>query len=251
MAGDWISMRHDLPDDPAVIRIADACDISRQHVVGCLHSVWTWFDKHTTNGKAPGVGPSHVDDLAGVPGFADAMIAAGWLRTTGDALSIPKFKAFMSQSAKTRQLTARRVARHRQRKCNAESVTAPLPQNRTAEQRTEEKSRRDQRCAQASTLQGPSSPDGGIRKLGRLLPGSAGKSTAAAERGANSSAAEVEIVRLMGERGCDTDLRGVVAKTADVQIVRDLASEFDRQGKRIRNPGGWWREKLRRSGTRV
>ena len=39
MAGDWIKMRIDIADDPAVIGIASALDITEDEVVGKLHRI--------------------------------------------------------------------------------------------------------------------------------------------------------------------------------------------------------------------
>lgn len=131
MAGDWIPMRHDLPDDPAVIAIATATGLDEFGVIGRLHRLWSWADRQTTNGNAPGVTGLWLDGYMGRDGFADAMLAVGWLALNKDGISIPKFDEWISESAKVRALAARRQRKFRNAKRNADrnavTVTNSLP----------------------------------------------------------------------------------------------------------------------------
>jgi len=119
MAGDWIKMRTDLPTDPAVIRMACALGCDAFSVVGRLHSLWVWADKHTTDGNAPGVTVAWVDALSQCAGFGAAMLAVGWLAQSESGIVFPHFDRHNGQTAKTRGLTAKRVASHK-RKGNAQ-----------------------------------------------------------------------------------------------------------------------------------
>ena len=130
MAGDWIKMEHDLPDKPEVFSIAQSLEIEdRDLVVGKLHRVWTWFDKHTVDGNAHGVTLAFLDALSGVSGFAQAMQDVGWLQQRNGTLTAPKFDRHNSKSAKRRALGQERVKRFR----NATSVTKSLPEKRREE----------------------------------------------------------------------------------------------------------------------
>jgi len=114
MAGDWIKVELELPDKPEVHYMAGILNLDCDAVVGKLLRVWGWFDKHTVDGNAKSPS-SIVDQVARTTGFADAMVAAGWL-TIGDGLiSVPNFDKHNSVSAKTRGSTAARVAAHRSR----------------------------------------------------------------------------------------------------------------------------------------
>lgn len=113
MAGDWIQMRHDLAEDPAVIQIAAGCKLDVDCVVGKLHRFWSWADNQTTNGRAKGITGEVVDTLVGHQGFSEILQKVGWLTVTPEGIRVPKFNRYMSQSAKQRALTARRVAKHR------------------------------------------------------------------------------------------------------------------------------------------
>lgn len=145
MAGDWLKMRHDLGDDPAVIRIAAALSIDEDAVVGKLHRLWSWVDRHTEDGHVDGIGLAWVDRQARRDGFAVEMVRVGWLEETGSGLAFPRFDRHCSDTAKARALTKNRVERHR----NAASVTDALP-----EKRREEIPPPPQACARGAGLEG-------------------------------------------------------------------------------------------------
>ncbi len=116
MAGDWIKMRHDLGDDPAVITlIAETSCVDADHVVGKLHKLWSWADRQSRKGHAPGVTPQWLDTFLGCQGFAKVLKKVGWLRVTDEDIVIPKFDRHMSKSAKNRALAARRKVTQRSR----------------------------------------------------------------------------------------------------------------------------------------
>lgn len=130
MAGDWIKMRHDILDDPATIRVAAACGLDEYAVVGRLHALWSWADRHTKGGgQAEGVGLDWVDRLVRCPGFAVEMVRVGWLEETGQGLTFPRFDRHCSDTAKVRALGKDRLKRFR----NAPSVSTALPEKRREE----------------------------------------------------------------------------------------------------------------------
>jgi len=124
MAGDWIKMRMDLADDPAVIAIAAALQLDEDTVVGKLHRLWSWGDRHTTDGKARGVTGAWVDRYVNAEGFAAAMSAAGWLSVEGHGITFPRFDRHNGASAKRRAAHTRRVASSRRRADDAGERTA-------------------------------------------------------------------------------------------------------------------------------
>lgn len=138
MAGDWIKMRCDLDEDPAVIALASLIGLPEDHVIGKLWKLWRWANRQLRDGYAQGVTPEWVDRYLGVTGIAEALVKVGWLRVRTGGVEIPKFDLHNSQTAKERALTAKRVAHNRRSKCNGAPVTAPLP-----EKRREEKSKQD------------------------------------------------------------------------------------------------------------
>ena len=129
MAGDWMKIELELPDKPEVHAMAGILNLDPDAVVGKLIRVWQWFDKHTTDGNALGVTFSLPDRITNVTGFAEAMLFVGWLEQKDKFLIMPKFDRHTSQSAKTRALSNKRVAKSR----NAPSVTKALPEKRREE----------------------------------------------------------------------------------------------------------------------
>jgi hypothetical protein len=142
MAGDWIKMRIDLQDDPAVFVICESTALDEFQVIGRLHKLWSWADKHTANGVTPGVNPKWVDRYVNQPGFAEAMILAGWLSFDGEVLSFPGFEIHNGKSAKSRCHATIRQRESRTRHADVTeicdtSVTEALPEKRREEKRRE------------------------------------------------------------------------------------------------------------------
>jgi hypothetical protein len=134
MAGDWIKVRCDLPDDPAVFQIARKIGITPEEAVGRLCRVWIWADRHVIDGHAF-VTLLSLDRIAGEAHFGDAMVEVGWLEVVADSeITFPKFDRHNGKSAKRRVLSAERQQLHR----NAASVTKALPEKRREEKSTKE-----------------------------------------------------------------------------------------------------------------
>lgn len=133
MAGDWVQMRCDLEEDPSVIHIATAVGIAPDWVVGKLHNLWSWANKHTTNGNVT-VTCQWIDTRVKCDGFAKAMIEAGWLKEVARGILFPNFKRWNGKCAKQRALTAKRVARHRERKRNGDVTNVTQLEQRRAEE---------------------------------------------------------------------------------------------------------------------
>ena len=107
MAGDWLKMRHDLADDPSIIRAAADLGIDEDSVLGKCFRLWCWVDRHTTDGRADGIGLPWVDRLARCDGFGAALVRAGWLEESASGLCFPKFDRHCSDTAKQRALDSR------------------------------------------------------------------------------------------------------------------------------------------------
>lgn len=153
MSGDWIKMRDDLTEDPAVVSIGAAAGLDEFSVVGRLHALWAWADKHSIDGNAVSVTPSWIDRKVACVGFASAMIEARWLESDGKTVTFPRFDRHNGETAKKRAVTNKRVAEHRELKrfCNDEGnasdvtpVTHDALHKALPEKRREEKKEQDQ-----------------------------------------------------------------------------------------------------------
>ena len=124
----WIKIEVSTPDKPEVCAISTRLKISEDAVMGKLVRLWSWLEINRVNSDDLGVTFEFIDKLVSRKGFADAMEEAGWLKAEGDVLSLPKFAKYNGNDAKVRGLTAKRVARHRQRKLAEENgQTPPAP----------------------------------------------------------------------------------------------------------------------------
>jgi hypothetical protein len=108
MSGEWIKLRVDLADDPAVIAISAATRLCADEVIGKLYRLWAWADRQTRDGCAQGVTAEWVDSFVRKRGFAAAMVRSSWLETTDDGIRFPHFERHNGESAKTRALDAKR-----------------------------------------------------------------------------------------------------------------------------------------------
>jgi hypothetical protein len=142
MAGDWIKMRLDLPEDPAVIEMADITGLEEQCIVGYLHAVWSWASRHCNDGTVTGVTLNSFKRVTRCNDVVDAMVKVGWLLVSDvdgrPVLEFPNWDRHNSQSAKQRALTTARVRKSRTNNCNGTSVTKALPEKRREEKRREE-----------------------------------------------------------------------------------------------------------------
>tara|TARA_R110000824_G_scaffold15044_7_gene63630 strand:- start:5068 stop:6183 length:1116 start_codon:yes stop_codon:yes gene_type:complete len=113
MAGEWIKFESVTPDKPEVYQLAEILGIDPDSVVGKLVRVWVWADQQTIDGNARGVTRALLDRLTSAGGFADALIAVGWLLEVEGGLTFPRFDEHNGKTAKARALGAKRASKSR------------------------------------------------------------------------------------------------------------------------------------------
>jgi hypothetical protein len=148
MANDWIKMRMNLADDPAVIGIAARLKLDRPSVVGRLHALWSWAGEHSTDGFLPYVTAEIVDEKAGKKGFADAMTqpGIGWLSIETGGVRFPHFDRHNGESAKKRAMDMDRKREKRAMEADAErTVGGGLSAFPADKKRTREEKRRTEK----------------------------------------------------------------------------------------------------------
>lgn len=136
MASSWIKVEVITPDKPEIFQIAEILNIDPDAVLGKLVRIWAWADQQTVDGNAGSVTKGVLDRIAFITGFADALIAVGWLAYDGNKLILPNFERHNGESSKKRALTNRRVASHR--KNETQKVTQPALQKALPEEEEEE-----------------------------------------------------------------------------------------------------------------
>ena len=117
MAADWIKIRLDLAEDPAVIRMADELGVREETIVGYCHAFWSWVSRQCHDGTVTGVTLLSLGRRINLPGFPELLVTVGWLEydDSGDlpVIHIPHFERHLSQGGKQRALTAERQRRSR------------------------------------------------------------------------------------------------------------------------------------------
>ena len=118
MAGDWIKIETRLPQKPEVMQLAFILGIDELHVVGHLVLFWSWCDGQMSRECPVVIGTKKgLDRAACRDGFADAMIAVGWLISeptkNGVSFQIPNMDHHLSKSAKTRATEAKKKEKQR------------------------------------------------------------------------------------------------------------------------------------------
>jgi len=113
VAGNWIKLRHDLIDAPEIRRLSKSCGVTRDDVYGKLFRLWSWFDRHSHQGRVADETVDLVDEIVGHSGFAAALVSVGWLAEDQGGIVIPNWDRHNSETAKERALAAARQDKHR------------------------------------------------------------------------------------------------------------------------------------------
>lgn len=133
----WIKIEKSTPDKPELRKAARMCGVGKAEVFFAFFQLWSYFDSHCDSGFLPGLTREDIDDAAGLPGFAQALVYVGWLVVDASGVTIVNWERHNGKSAKVRAQTMRRVQAHRARKrwdpkrvntCNASSVTKAIPE---------------------------------------------------------------------------------------------------------------------------
>lgn len=165
MAGDWVKMRSALLANPKVHAIAKAIGrdsragsvlttgfsgspdevLSRhalRHVtVTALLCVWSAANEHSDDGKLSCCDLEDLDEIAGVPGFGDAMAAVGWA-IRNDAENCVLLPNFSEHNTTAKDRTAAERQRRHRAKCHGgvtrDSHAVTVTQRREEKRREEE-----------------------------------------------------------------------------------------------------------------
>ena len=159
MAGDWLKIREDLHEDPAVLRMAAALETRPEHVVGYCLRFWGWVSRNVSlenrdtcpSASVVGVPILSIESVLQLPGFLPLLREVGWLEYDETekpiVVTIPKFERHLSETAKQRALAAEKKRRQRAEK-RPDSVPEKTGQVslKNRDQRREEK-RRDNKVS--------------------------------------------------------------------------------------------------------
>jgi hypothetical protein len=167
MATNWIRMREDLHEDPAVLTIAQELDVRPETVVGMCHRFWGLVSRQTRDGCLTGPTLVSLGIVIGLPGFPELLQSVGWLEHEEidgvHTTRIPKFERYLSEGSKARALTAKRKQLSRENMSRSERDICHTKHATREEKRREEhssspsssskkKTQKTQKKARASTL---------------------------------------------------------------------------------------------------
>lgn len=163
MAGDWIPMRLDLREDPAVVFMATELKVREEVIVGYLHAVWSWFSRQSGDGLAT-IRRHDLARVLNLPDFPSLMVRAGWLIETikedGTALlEVPNWDRWLSNSAKNR---LKKTAQRQSQRCRQNVANVGDKKATTVQERRVKKKRRSSGTSNL-TQNGKSS--GGAKKF--------------------------------------------------------------------------------------
>lgn len=133
MAGEWLKFECSLPEKPETLAITIAMGWDDPDLtVGKLMRLFRWFDQQTIDGNAPSVSAALLDRIIGVSGFVQAVANVGWIVIDGTSIHLANFDRHNGATAKSRALTAKRVANHKSNAAanaegNAPTVSDALP----------------------------------------------------------------------------------------------------------------------------
>jgi uncharacterized phage protein (TIGR02220 family) len=121
--GWWLRGTNKVTCDETVYEICDVTVVTRVTVASLL-SVWSAVnDASQEDGFVTGITLIDVDEMAGVHGFGDAMLAVGWLQITDDGILFPNFdehntvgKARQDKRSSGAKTSAQRTKEWRERK---------------------------------------------------------------------------------------------------------------------------------------
>lgn len=134
-------MRLDLQTHPKIVRILSATKSDKFRVIGGLHAVWSVFDTHSSDGQLDGYTAETLGHVIGWAGFAEAMIAVGWLSENGgSSLSLPEFDEHNGASGKRRAEDQKRKRNDRK----SPQIVRKLSAKDADENRTREEKRREE-----------------------------------------------------------------------------------------------------------
>lgn len=97
--GRFLIIRHDLDEDPHVLRLTELLNVSSDTVIAKLRRLWKYADLHSDSGHIPLIGPIEVDGIVGLQGFAKALASVGWLEFLLGGVQIPRFEEWIGQKA--------------------------------------------------------------------------------------------------------------------------------------------------------
>ena len=104
----WIKIETHTPDKTEIRHIARRCHCTKAEAFLAFFRVFVWLDEQTDDGHVEFFTPEDADDLAGLPGFGDALQEVRWITFSPGGAVVSNWDRHNGQSAKRRCMDAER-----------------------------------------------------------------------------------------------------------------------------------------------
>ncbi len=125
----WIKIETHTPDKAEIRHIARRCHCTKAEAFLAFFRVYVWLDEQTDDGLVDFFTPEDADDLAGLPGFGEALQDVGWITFGPAGAVVANWDRHNGQSAKRRGLDAER--KRAVRMANGEMSASEADKSRT------------------------------------------------------------------------------------------------------------------------
>ena len=144
-------------------------DATLSLVIGCLCRFWVCADQHADADGVLGMSVQAIDMLVGVEGFAEALIAVGWLiDVDGESVQVVDYQAHNGTTAKSRASSQRRMAASRQHKSNPKQNHPVAPKRNTSATQAQPEKRREEKRREEKNIHTPREKISGCLKETKL-----------------------------------------------------------------------------------
>ena len=117
----WIKIETHTPDKTELRHVARRCRCTRAEAFLAFFRLFVWLDEQTEDGQVEFFTAADADEIAGLPGFGEALQEVRWLTFGPNGAVVSNWDRHNGKSAKKRCLDAERSRRQRER--HADSVT--------------------------------------------------------------------------------------------------------------------------------
>ena len=107
----WIKIETHTPDKAEIRHMARLCGCTKAEAFLAFFRVFVWLDEQTEDGHVDYFTSADADEIAGLPGFGDALQEVRWLTFGPTGAVVANWDRHNGQSAKRRCLDAERKRR--------------------------------------------------------------------------------------------------------------------------------------------
>ena len=108
----WIKIETHTPDKTELRHVARLCRCSKAEAFLAFFRLFVWLDEQTDDGHVDFFTTADADEIAGLPGFGDAMEEVRWIHFGPNGAIVSNWERHNGQSAKRRCLDAERKRRN-------------------------------------------------------------------------------------------------------------------------------------------